>query len=270
MDTIPLIDCRSASDFQLSHHQQAVNIPSAELLAKMHLLPRNTQPIKLCGTGHSLKQAIAFLEEKGYQLVETIEWSTTMEQHLQSLDQLAQGRSKVFYWQPASVVQKFADLFKGQPGKGLDIGCGAGRDTVFLAQQGWQMLGVDRNPEALQRLDLLAESQSVQVEHCLMDTETGEDPFVQLESQSIDLVCVVRYLHRPLFPSIKRLLKPGGHIVYQTFMQGCEVFGSPKNPNFLLKPNELATVFQDYHIMLNEVIYLDDGRPMSSFIAQAQ
>jgi len=268
MDFSPLIDCRSESAFQQSHHKLAINIPTKELLAQMHLLPRNTIPIRLCGLGDELEQAKAFLQEKGYQIVEVIKWSSEMEKQLVNIDQLGQGNSSVFYWQPASVVQKFIDLNVEKTGRGLDIGCGAGRDSVFLAKHGWQMLGVDRNPEALQRMGLLAKSQNVQVDHCLLDTETGGDPFVQFDDQSFDLVCVVRYLHRPLFPYIKRLLKSDGYIVYQTFMQGCEAFGSPKNPNFLLKPNELAEIFQDYRIMLNEVIHLDDGRPMSMFIAQ--
>lgn len=268
MTHMPLIDCRSETAFLRSHHKQAINIPTEKLLAHMHLLPRNTIPIRLCGTGDELKQAKAFLQEKGYQIEDVIKWSSEMETQLISMNQLTQGNSDVCYWQAATVVQKFIDLTPGITGKGLDIGCGAGRDSVFLAKHGWQMTGIDRNPEALQRLDILAASQNTQVEHCLLDTETGKDPFVQFDDQSFDLICVVRYLHRPLFPYIKRLLKPKGYIVYQTFMQGCEAFGSPKNPNFLLKPNELADIFDHYQIIVDEVIQLDDGRPMSMFIAQ--
>jgi hypothetical protein len=79
---------------------------------------------------------------------------------------------------------------------------------------------------------------------------------------------VARYLHRPLFPWIKRLLKPGGIIIYQTFMQGCEKFGSPRNPNFLLKPGELREIFMGAEIWLDEVEELEDGRPVAAFIAK--
>ena len=34
----------------------------------------------------------------------------------------------------------------------LDLGCGAGRDTRFLLQQGFRVTAVDRNPEAFLRL----------------------------------------------------------------------------------------------------------------------
>jgi cytochrome b561 len=83
-----------------------------------------------------------------------------------------------------------------------------------------------------------------------------------------DLINVARYLHRPLFAQIKSLLAVDGIILYHTFMQGSEVFGSPKNPNFLLKQGELAEVFADWHIWCDQTLVLADGRPMSYFIAQ--
>jgi hypothetical protein len=51
-------------------------------------------------------------------------------------------------------------------------------------------------------------------------------------------------------------------------MVGSEVFGSPKNPNFLLKAGELSDVFSDCDILLDEVVTLADGRPMSLFVAR--
>ena len=35
------------------------------------------------------------------------------------------------------------------------------------------------------------------------------------------------------------LLRPGGVLIYETFMVGNERFGKPSNPEFLLRPNEL-------------------------------
>ena len=69
----------------------------------------------------------------------------------------------------------------------------------------------------------------------------------------------------PLLPS---LLAPGGVLLYQTFMQGSEQFGSPRNPNYLLRPHELAQTFAELAILLDEVEYLEDGRPLSAFIAR--
>jgi SAM-dependent methyltransferase len=35
--------------------------------------------------------------------------------------------------------------------RAIDLGCGSGREAVYLAAQGWQVVAVDRLPEALQR-----------------------------------------------------------------------------------------------------------------------
>ena len=41
----------------------------------------------------------------------------------------------------------------------LDLGCGAGRDTRFLLQQGFRVIAVDRNPEAFLRLQDISSDQ---------------------------------------------------------------------------------------------------------------
>ncbi|MEC9375914.1 MAG: class I SAM-dependent methyltransferase [Pseudomonadota bacterium] len=49
------------------------------------------------------------------------------------------------------------------PGKALDIGCGAGTDSVFLAQQGWDVTSLDFVPKALEFTQQRAEKAGVSV-----------------------------------------------------------------------------------------------------------
>ncbi|MGB1257848.1 MAG: class I SAM-dependent methyltransferase, partial [Thiolinea sp.] len=102
------------------------------------------------------------------------------------------------------------------------------------------------------------------------DLENTPDPFADFPDGSFDLICVARYLHRPLFPVIRRLLASGGVLLYQTFMQGCEqtAVGRPRNPDFLLRPGELAAEFADAEIILDQIETLDDGRPVAAFVAR--
>lgn len=272
MSTIPLLDCRLFADFCQAHHRNACSIPVAELPGRMHELPKNTEPLLVCGDETSLMQAIPFLTSKGYRVADKIFWTNEYAARLQAEGKLETGAGSQRMWQPAPLIARFVAEFMPEyaikPGKGLDIACGAGRDTVFLAMHGWEMTGVDYIPGALERVQQLAASQQVNVTTWLRDLETRQDPFADVAEASFDLVCVARYLHRPLFPWLKRVLKPGGIIIYQTFMQGAEQFGSPRNPNFLLKPGELAGIFSDARILLDMVEYLDDERPVSAFIAR--
>lgn len=264
----PIIDCRPIEAFTKSHIKGSANFPAEQLLADMHALPRNTQPIDLCGDTESLQIAETFLMSKNYQIINKLEWNDELKAKLYADQDLVTGIDNTTFWEPSPVTKAFIEDYSINTGRGLDIACGAGRDLVYLAQQGWEMTGIDRNEEALERSQRLAEKHQVNITTLLRDTETGEDPFKEFPDGTFDLIIVARYLHRPLFPYIKRLLKPGGFLLYQTFMVGCEQFGSPRNPNYLLKSGELAEVFSDTEILKDEVIHLDDGRPMSAFICR--
>ncbi len=56
---------------------------------------------------------------------------------------------------------------------------------------------------------------------------------------------VANYLWRPLFPALVAAVGPGGWLLYQTFAQGQERLGRPRNPDHLLAPGELLGAVQD-------------------------
>jgi hypothetical protein len=60
---------------------------------------------------------------------------------------------------------------------------------------------------------------------------------------------VFRYLHRPLIPDIKKAVKQGGIVVYETYTVNQTQFGRPRNPAFLLKPGELRDWFSEWEII---------------------
>jgi SAM-dependent methyltransferase len=51
-----------------------------------------------------------------------------------------------------------------QPGRALDVGCGEGADTVWLAGQGWNVTALDVSQVALERAALRAREAAAQVE----------------------------------------------------------------------------------------------------------
>ena len=54
-----------------------------------------------------------------------------------------------------------------------------------------------------------------------------------------DGIVVTNYLHRPLFLHLFEALAAGGVLIYETFSEGNQLLGRPRNPDYLLKSGEL-------------------------------
>lgn len=63
-----------------------------------------------------------------------------------------------------------------KPGRALDIGCGAGTDSLFLAQQGWEVTSLDFMPKALEYTVKRAEDAGVAVSPVEADITEWEPP----------------------------------------------------------------------------------------------
>lgn len=133
------------------------------------------------------------------------------------------------------------------PGPVLDLACGDGRNGIFLAGEGLPVVCCDRSQEALERARKLAQAQGVDVEFRRVDLEQeGTNP---LAEDFFGGVLVFRYLYRPLIPSIRRALKRGGVLMYETFTIDQPRFGKPHNPDYLLNHGELQSWFEDWEVM---------------------
>ncbi|MBI4756280.1 MAG: class I SAM-dependent methyltransferase [Betaproteobacteria bacterium] len=131
---------------------------------------------------------------------------------------------------PSSWVCRFAPLIRPR-GRVLDLACGSGRHARWLAARSWEVEAVDADPTLLVSL---AGSAGIRV-RCA-DLEADAWPCAM---ERFDGIVVTNYLHRPLFPRLCEVLAPGGVLIYETFMEGNERFGRPRNPAFLLREGEL-------------------------------
>lgn len=60
-------------------------------------------------------------------------------------------------WDSSEPHPELKELVAGRPrGRALDLGCGTGTDAIYLAQQGWDVVGVDFVPEAIETAQLRA------------------------------------------------------------------------------------------------------------------
>lgn len=132
-------------------------------------------------------------------------------------------------------------------GRVLDLAMGYGRNAVFLARyDGFQVEGVDISPEAVAGALKAAEEAGVRLNVRAADLETG--PGV-IPPEAYDVIICFNYLHRPLMPAIKRGLRSRGMVVYETFIVDQARFGRPRNPDHLLKHNELLRLFRDFRCL---------------------
>lgn len=106
------------------------------------------------------------------------------------------------------------------PGRALDLACGAGRNAVWLAQHGWDVVAIDGAPEAIRIL----REREPRVDARMLDLEIGAP--LSFEDESFDLIAILFYLHRPLFAEAKRLLRRGGIIVAAARMSGTFAIGA--------------------------------------------
>lgn len=151
--------------------------------------------------------------------------------------------------EPHGLLLEHYDLLKN-PDRSLpvlDLACGTGQNGLMLARQGIPVVFADKSATAL---DV--------VKQCLAkDALPGSIWQVDLEQPGIDPLCGqnfsaiigFRYLHRPLFPAIQKAVEPGGMLIYETFTIENRRFGRPNNPDFLLQPGELKTIFQDWQLI---------------------
>jgi len=150
---------------------------------------------------------------------------------------------------PAQLLVEHLDLLlqKTLPGPVLDLACGNGDNGIFLAQKGCQVTCCDISPQSLGQAEKLAQAHNSRVEIWQVDLEMdGDNP---LPRDRYGAILVFRYLHRPLLDCIKKALKNGGLLVYETFTVEQIKFGKPRNPDFLLHPGELLQRFGDWEVI---------------------
>ncbi len=264
-----VIDLRSKNAYEKGHLKGASHFPLNRLLDNLHELPSRQNPVSLVGSEQELSLASEWLQQKGYRIKYQILADESFFKQIEPKGWLEIGGQSKRLWQPASIVKQFVNSYAGltQGNLGLDLACGAGRDSVFLTLKGWQMTSVDYSETALAKLQQMASGLDLMIQRQCLDIERDFHALLA-EKKTYDLVLVIRYLHRPILPLIPQLLNKKGILLYQTFLQGAEAFGSPKNPRFLLKPGELADVFAGFNILYDNKEILPDGRPTNAFIAQ--
>ena len=137
------------------------------------------------------------------------------------------------------VVAELAGL---PPGRALDLGCGEGRNAIWLAERGWQVSAVDFSPVGLDKARRLAGERGVTVNWVSADLRD-----YQPRPGAFDLV-LLAYLHLPpgdwstVLHSARDTLAPGGTllVVGHDVANIAEGVGGPQDPAVLYTPQSVA------------------------------
>lgn len=138
---------------------------------------------------------------------------------------------------PSAFLVRHADLISGRV---LDVACGSGRNAIFCARRGNVVVAIDLAWAGLERARQVAQAENLPLHLLQANLET-----LPLPAERYDSVINVRYLQRSLLPQLECALKPGGILLFETFLIDQMQHGHLRNPAFLLQHGELRDAFRE-------------------------
>lgn len=165
-------------------------------------------------------------------------------------------------FEPAQFLAENVELLP--KGRALDVAMGNGRNAVYLAKVGFEVEGVDISPEAVSAALESADKAGVMIKVQVADLEKA----FHIRGDAYNVIICFNYLQRSLIPEIKGGLRHGGMIVYETYIVDQAQFGKPKNPDYLLKHNELLDMFRELRCLRYREGIFEGSRAIASMVAQ--
>ncbi len=145
--------------------------------------------------------------------------------------------------EPAQFLAENIDLLPR--GRVLDVAMGYGRNAIYLARMGFHVAGVDISAGAVSSAIGSANQAGT-----IIDAHVGDlEKDYRIQTGVYDVIICFDYLQRSLIPQIKAGVRKGGMVVYETFIVDQALFGRPKNPDHLLRHNELLDMFRDFRCL---------------------
>jgi len=132
----------------------------------------------------------------------------------------------------SNILEKYID--EVNVGQAIDIACGTGRNTHYLADKGFLVDAVDISDYALGKVKESA---------TITKIETDLDKY-NITPKKYDLIINTNYLNRRLVSQMKDALKEGGVVVFETFIVAHGDYNhETMNLDYLLRKNELLHSF---------------------------
>ena len=147
---------------------------------------------------------------------------------------------------PIKLITDFSKLSLGT--KALDVACGMGRHSKYLASIGFEVDALDISSIAIASLQNIPHIHAKEVD---FDTYT-------FPKDHYDLIICSYFLKREIFPKITEALKEGGVFIYETFLHHPDNENAPSNRSFLLEEGELELTFDHEYDLMHLSEYWDE------------
>lgn len=135
-------------------------------------------------------------------------------------------------------------------GTTLDLACGLGGNSLFLARLNYQVQAIDISDVAVNYIQALTDKQKLTITARLCDL--SEMANLDFKKSPFNLVVITYYLDRSIFPFVRSIIKDDGYFFMETF------YLTPQNENqgvsnqYKLQPGELLAEFGDWKVLFFE------------------
>ncbi|MBA2694142.1 MAG: class I SAM-dependent methyltransferase [Rubrobacter sp.] len=169
-----------------------------------------------------------------------------------------------FYWgkEPNDFARRALDFIpEGEPLRVIDIGAGEGRDSVFFAERGFDVLAVDAAPNGLEKATRLAKERGVEVEVREGDVNSLEPEGSFALVYSAGTIQYLRPENREKqFAHFRERTAPGGFHALLTFVEDPEIPPAPdwSENEFLYAPGELREYYAGWECLHSRAFVFDD------------
>jgi len=173
-----------------------------------------------------------------------------------SYNDIYKYRKNVFGDEPTPILAMAVNLFENQQSNKsfLDIGCGQGRDSLYMSGLGFQVEAVDSSEVACEQLLRIVSDKNINNIH----VKNADIKDLIIKDEQFDIISAINALHfvdkitaLKTIDMMKKSIKSGGIIVISSF-----VFRN----GFIEK--ELLELFDDFEVLhFQESIIEDSGHP---------
>ena len=128
-------------------------------------------------------------------------------------------------------------------GRALVLACGTGRNALYLAGAGFEVEAVDISAVAIAQAESEAERRGLEVKFRVADLDKEALP-----TGAYDLVTMVRYVKRDLWPRVVEALTGDGWLLTEQHLKTHREVIGPTGA-FRVEPGEMLRAFSDLRIV---------------------